>query len=304
VTTETQLVRGRADEMSEPIRNDGDIRATLMTMPADQMAGVLTEYDQRRTTFRKWLLDNMTEGVHYGFPPGIEPKYDGKGNIVNKKWDKRSNGWVETSHSPKSYKPKHSLYKPGAQLVCDLLNLVPVFDADQVSWQMMGSPQGMFVMRCRLYPKGQPHIDETLKGEGRGIREVGQKGGDANNAIKMAEKTAQVDAVINGLGLSDLFTQDTEEIQKGPPTQAPEPRQGGPVAVERAKRVSGDDLMKLLHYWKETMDAYGRDQSDKAFREFIVANGGPTENPNQASRWSIEQLAAVRAAVDGLRGEG
>lgn len=298
----TELARATPDDAQ--VLNDGDMRAGLMTLPATQMVAVLTEYDQRRNTMRDWLLRNMTEGVHYGFPPGMEPKYDAQGNVVSKRYDKKTGGYIESRFSLTSYTPKMSLYKPGAQLVADLFHLVPVFDADTAAWQMMGGKHGTIVMRCRLYPKGVPHDDHNLKGEGRGVREVGQKGGDANNAIKMAQKCALVDAVINGLGIGDLFTQDIEDDKPPPPpVEPPSQRQGGPVVHPRPERVSKEDLADLHGYWKETMTAMGADASGEAFRAFIVENGGPALEPTKANSWSKDQLTSVGKAVDRLRGE-
>jgi hypothetical protein len=48
-------------------------------------------------------------------------------------------------------------------------------------------------------------------GEGRGAGVAGVKRRDGNGAVKIAQKSAKIDAVINTLGLSDLFTQDLED---------------------------------------------------------------------------------------------
>jgi hypothetical protein len=49
-------------------------------------------------------------------------------------------------------------------------------------------------------------------GQGRGVAELREPGMDnANKAVKMAQKRAQVDAVLRCAGLSQWFTQDLEE---------------------------------------------------------------------------------------------
>lgn len=131
---------------------------------------------------------------------------------------------------------------------------------------------------------------------------------DGNAAMNAMQKTASATsyanryALRNALGLT--IAEEDDDGRAVTPTQAPEPRQGGPVAVERAKRVEKQELLDLHTYWKETMDAYGRDQGGEAFRAFIVEHGGPSEKPTEASRWTREQLISVGRAVDDLRGEG
>ena len=58
---------------------------------------------------------------------------------------------------------------------------------------------------CALYTKGGEFV-----GEGRGAREVA-KDKDINKAIKMAQKSAQIDAILRTGSLSDYFTQDLED---------------------------------------------------------------------------------------------
>ena len=170
----------------------------------DQRKG-LAEYDARRGFFRKWLLSHLIEGVHYGFPPGCEPKYDADGNILV--WSKPKKKMV--SISPKQWQPKPSLYKAGALLIVDLLKIKVQYNADAEAWLQMGSKAGMSVIRCTIFDHGSG----KEMGQGHGIFEVGQKGMNANAAIKMAEKCALINAVINTIPImSDLFTQDIEDV--------------------------------------------------------------------------------------------
>lgn len=110
----------------------------------------------------------------------------------------------------------------------------------------------------------------------------------------MSHTYAKRYALVDALALT-IADEDTD----GNPPAA---REGGPVAQPRNDRVSKEDLSDLHGYWKETMDALGGDQSTDAFRKFIVDNGGPSESPNQAGRWTREQLTSVGRAVDSLRG--
>lgn len=108
---------------------------------------------------------------------------------------------------------KPSLSKPGSEKVLSLFHWRAEFTKDTETWEMMGSPSGLLCYICKLYTLK----DEKLVGEGRGARDSKKDGGDINKAIKMAEKSAQIDAVLRTGGLSDLFTQDVEDMQDTTP---------------------------------------------------------------------------------------
>lgn len=163
-----------------------DLRGMAMLMPSEQMSVALAEYKDRRQTFRKWLLEQLRQGVHYGYPPGCEPR----GNVRPEQWTN-----------------KPSLYKAGADFMCDLMGVRDEYEADTAAWEQLGKRDGTFVMACRLVSR---KTGEVI-GEGRGAFADGQKKMGANAALKMAKKCAKVDAVINSWGLSDLFTQDVED---------------------------------------------------------------------------------------------
>lgn len=167
-----------------------DLRGMAMLMPSAQMEVALTEYSDRRKTFRDWLLTQLREGIHYGYPPGCEPR----GNVDPKKWTN-----------------KPSLYKAGADFMCDLMGVRDEYEADNAAWEQLGRREGTFVFACRLFSRSG-----TLIGEGRGAFADGQKKMGVNAALKMAKKCAKVDAVINSWGLSDLFTQDVEDQDSTP----------------------------------------------------------------------------------------
>ena len=51
-----------------------------------------------------------------------------------------------------------------------------------------------------------------MAAEGTGARRVDQDRGDINKSLKMAEKSAHIDATLRVAGLSELFTQDIEDM--------------------------------------------------------------------------------------------
>lgn len=116
-----------------------------------------------------------------------------------------------SSKSGKEYQSKPTLLKPGSEKFCAIMHLRPTFKKDDDTWEMSGRQNGVFCYVCSLVnEKGQ------IVGEGRGAADLKEKSNwTANNAIKIAQKRAQVDAVIRTGQLSDFFTQDIEDMNLG-----------------------------------------------------------------------------------------
>ena len=172
------------DVTSLAVRNDG---ALQLADPAD-MKRALDAFDARRATFREWLFSHFVRGVHYGFPPGCQP---------------------DSNVPPEQWVAKPSLYKAGAEMVVDLMQLNVKFEADQEMWAQFGKKAGTICVRCRLFNSAGVEL-----GMGSGLfKELEKKKMQGNAALKMAQKRAMVDAVIYTYRLSDLFTQDTEDLQ-------------------------------------------------------------------------------------------
>lgn len=101
---------------------------------------------------------------------------------------------------------KDTLLKSGAEKFTSLFHLKPIFERDDLTWEVIGKRVGVFCFVCKLVnSRGE------VVAEGRGICSEVEKSGQTNNAIKIAEKRAQLDAVLRHGGLSDFFTQDLED---------------------------------------------------------------------------------------------
>ena len=233
-----------------------DLRQGAMTLPVAQMAVALDEYKERRAFFFNWLLRQLVQGVHYGYPPGCEVRFDPNGNAIQKKWNNKTRGYDEVIIPLDQWKQKPCLYKAGADFICDLMGLRPEWETDHDTHKQLAlvplldrdkNPQPVVCYVCRLFSRFQPSL---VMGEGRGGRMLGTKGGDVNNTIKMAQKAAKVDAVINCYGLSDLFTQDIEDTPQREPYEAPDAREESPPAQPRGKRVTIEDVNALVSRYK------------------------------------------------------
>lgn len=260
-----------------PVAND--LRHAVMSLPVAQQDLLLQEYQDRRNNFRAWLRARLEEGVHFGFPPGCRA----------------------SNADPKQWQSQPSLYAAGADLLCDLLGLRCEFAADVESWQQLGAKPGHFVLVCKLYSRATGE----LIGEGRGVRREGQKGGDANNAIKMAQKSAKVDAVLNAYGLRDVFSQDLENPPQ-PPHDNPEANTTAPKTAPRAKReaasaegVKPEHIKDILGNWRGLKDSVS-DDPEKDRRNYITWVAGITGREFDALKVSQWRKADVVACCGAL----
>lgn len=278
-----------------------DMRAALMTLPPDRMLVEGARYIESRRTFRDWLRAQLVQGVHFGYPPGIEPKFNENGDMIQSVKNKQSGQWEKKVVPKESWAAKPSLYKAGADFICDLLVVRDEYEADMAGWEQLGKKAGLFVYACRLFSRA----NGELIGEGRGVRAVGQKGGDENNAIKMAKKSAKVDAVLNAFGLSDLFTQDREpgdhgaaEPHDNPPAKqgTPKPRPRGERNQPAAPAVTKEMMVRLCEEWKHAVND-GQFNS-RLFGDWLgrkLAN--PPADWQKLDNWTAEQYQTCMEAL-------
>lgn len=137
---------------------------------------------RKRKLMTKYVRDNLIDGVDYGSIEG------------------------ETK-SGKKFQSKKGLFKPGAEKLCSLFHLTPRFEKDNDAWVMFGNKQGVVCFICRLYNQAGAEV-----GEGRGVATMTEASATENKTVKIAQKRAQVDAVIRFAALSDVFSQDLETV--------------------------------------------------------------------------------------------
>ena len=148
----------------------------LPALEAQTLERSMQAYAAQRQVVTRYIKEQMTEGVDY-YTLTI------KGRVS-----------------------KATLSKAGSEKFLSLFQLHAAFQQDEATWRMLGSKDGLLCYTCTLMTRSGEVI-----GEGRGARSVSQDGGDINKAIKMATKSAQVDAVLRTGALSDVFTQDLDD---------------------------------------------------------------------------------------------
>jgi len=197
----------------------------------------IKEETEQRKLINEYIAQNMRTGVDYG----------------TIKFTKRDGTEVES---------KPSLFKPGSEKFCSLFHFRPTFERDDDTWEMSGKIPGLFCYRCQLVS-----TSGAIVGEGRGTAKVTEKQGwTENNAIKIAEKRAQIDAVLRTGGLSDFFTQDIEDmtreqlsgetVPEDKPVSRPsqlagpisEPQKKAIFAISKSKGISEEDLKTMFSF--------------------------------------------------------
>jgi hypothetical protein len=147
---------------------------------------------------------------------------------------------------------KKSLGKGGAEKIASIFGWTAAFAKDE---DVVGSFKldGFIAFKCTLSKAGQ------FVGEGRGGSLLAKNQGDPNKTIKMAQKSAFIDAVLRASGLSDFFTQDLEDMNPAqvldrPTTQNPAPSManGRNVSMSATDKQKGfiKSLMKANHLTK------------------------------------------------------
>jgi hypothetical protein len=204
----------------------------------------LATYSAARDLFIRWLFDHLVAGIDYML---IHRKVGPRGQ----KTECPERG--DTS-SPvcRTCGGKATLCKPGSEKMCGLLQLRPRFKRDVESWEMLGAEPGLVTLVCELQT-----ASGTVVAEGRGARSREQDFGDVNKTLKMAQKSAQTDAVLRCAGLSEIFTQDLEDMpasarDNDEPAPFEAPRRTQAAAPTPARRAPAEPLQQTL---KRSVDA-------------------------------------------------
>ena len=168
---------------TEVVVEEQEIHALAVASPLDLPTNVFREGLERRSENRgalmEWVRSAMVQGVDFGS--------------------------IQTKRGPS----KPSLWKPGAEKICGMLGLTVHFPnlSDYEQSALNGVELQNIIIRCDIVD-GSGHV----VGSGVGARSLKQDYGDINKALKMAEKSAHIDATLRMAGLSEVFTQDLEDM--------------------------------------------------------------------------------------------
>jgi hypothetical protein len=187
----------------------------------EALAAQLESFSKARELFVEWLFNRLVSGIDFML---IHRKVGPR----NAKTPCPNAGDAKGAVCP-TCGGKATLCKPGSEKICGLLQLRPRFKRDVDAWEMLGGEAGLVTLVCELVtPTG------VVVAEGRGARHRDQDFGDTNKCLKMAQKSAQTDAVLRCAGLSEIFTQDLEDM----PAFMREADPDGPAPFEAPRRQS------------------------------------------------------------------
>ena len=168
-----------------------EVRAALDIKPSLFKAG-LERSKKNRDTLIDWVREALVEGTDFG------RLHIAKRDVCDK------GKWCENDY----HFSKPSLWKAGAEKISGMLGL-------RVSWPTLrayedriirGEDITQVLIRCELL-----NAEGVIVAEGIGGRSCGEYD-DLNKVLKMAKKSGQIDAVLNVGGLSEVFTQDLEDM--------------------------------------------------------------------------------------------
>lgn len=152
---------------------------------------------------------------------------------------------------------KKSLAKGGAEKIASIFKWNASFIKDTQALEMLGDIPGLVAFKCEL------HAGDKFVGEGRGAALLSKNAGDPNKTLKMAQKSAFIDAVLRASGLSDFFTQDLEDmprdqIGKTPASSEPRPasdkQKAYIMALCKQKGITKSGLEELMQEYKTPHD--------------------------------------------------
>lgn len=214
-------------------------------------AAALERRGENRSALLRWVREALVDGVDYGSIP--------------------------TKQGPS----KPSLRKPGAEKICGMLGVsisLPTLHEYERA-VLDGVEIKQIILRCHLVD-GNGHI----VADGVGARSVKQDYGDLNKALKMASKSAHIDATLRMAGLSEIFTQDLEDMPQQ--QQAPQ---------SKRRKISSEqvaELERLIEAGNVDATAVRQWARVSAFADLGTdGSGNPSTDPYEKVRFELAKRA-------------
>jgi len=217
---------------------------------ADEPARGMTVFDANTTDFRTALIrrgDNRKQLIDWVRQALVEGTDFGRIHVVKKDKCQLGRNCKNDNHFSKPV-----LFKPGSEKICGMLGVTPSFPNLQEYERMVieGREITHIIMRCHILS-----AVGTVVSDGIGARSLATDYGDLNKSLKMACKSAVIDATLRMAGLSEIFTQDLEDMKAAENATADE--QGSDRGAERnaskssanasgASKVATEKQIKLI----------------------------------------------------------
>lgn len=169
-----------------------ELRSAFDIQPQRFQAG-LNRRKKNRDALMTWIRDSLVEGTDWGRIHVVKKEQCPDGRYCQNPY----------------HFSKPSLWKAGAEKIAGMMGL-------RVAWPTLrdyedriirGEPVAQILLRCELI-----NAEGVTVAEGIGARALREDYDDLNKALKMAKKSGFIDAVLNVGGLSEVFTQDVEDM--------------------------------------------------------------------------------------------
>lgn len=189
----TEQLVDRATPVKDQESQLAVIPANPLDLPATTFQEGLDRRKQNRAALMAWIRDALVDGSDFG-----------RVHLANRSRCRDSRTCQNPSHFSKA-----SLFKPGAEKICGMLGVTVRYPSlpEYEKAALTGTNLNQIIIRCEIVDGSGRVI-----ADGVGARIVSQDNGDINKSLKMAEKSAHIDATLRMAGLSEVFTQDIEDM--------------------------------------------------------------------------------------------
>ncbi len=263
------------------------ITLSPLDLPAAQFKAGLDRRNANRELLMEWLRSALVEGVDFG-----------RIHVASKeRCQFARQGRVKDCGDPHHWS-KPSLFKPGAEKITGMLGMTVHYPSlpDYEQAVLNGIALTTVMLRCELRDAhGRPVA------EGVGARSVGQDYGDINKTLKMAEKSAHIDATLRLAGLSEIYTQDIEDRpvveEETPVASLPtKPRRSAKSATPASVATSANSATDATdeQIGKEALEALRQEIRQYGFTEKRVLAW--LYNTTEGSVTKLEQLTQAQCA--------
>lgn len=190
--------RAVIDQVQSPPRPSGGALAVIpatqdhpLERNPEEFAQALVVRGQNRDAFIRWIRDRLVRGVDFD-----------RLHTVGKRECSHGNACQEPSHWSKD-----QLFKTGAEKICGMLAVTPTYPNLERYEQaaLDGVNIQHILLKCHIL-SASGHVVS----EGVGARSLAQDRGVLNKSLKMAKKSAHIDATLGMLGLSEVFSKPDE----------------------------------------------------------------------------------------------
>ncbi len=187
------------------------VAASPLDASPEAFRSALARRGDNRKSLMEWIRSSLVVGVDYG-----------RIHVVGKNKCDKGNACTNPHHFSKD-----CLFKPGSEKIAGMLGVTPTFPTlhKYEDSALAGVELKQIILRCHM-------VDASgrIVADGIGGRSLDQDYGDLNKALKMCAKSAMIDATLRMAGLSEVFTQDLDQMKVDgkfdKPEEAPEAHTG------------------------------------------------------------------------------